>query len=98
MRIAVLLIVILAGCASLDPKWTKPGSKPEEFKTDDAQCETQALAASNAINSRDVRNESSAHFASSVATLSSVPLTGAGWFRRHYVLDPEAVHPRSGMP
>jgi hypothetical protein len=50
MRIAVLLIVILAGCASMDAKWTKPDSKPQDFDVDNAQCEKWALAASNAIN------------------------------------------------
>jgi len=50
MRIAVFLIVVLAACTNMEPKWTKPGSKPQDFKVDDEQCEAQALAASNAVN------------------------------------------------
>ncbi|MEO8443190.1 MAG: hypothetical protein ABI547_11925 [Betaproteobacteria bacterium] len=55
MRIAVLFIVVLAGCASMDPQWTKPGSKSQDFTVDDTQCEAQALAASNAINTLHTR-------------------------------------------
>ena len=50
MRIAVFLMVVLAGCANLNPKWTKPDSKPQDFAADDMQCEKLALAASNEIN------------------------------------------------
>ncbi len=50
MRIALLLIVFLAGCSSFDPKWTKAEAGPQDFKVDNVQCEAQALAASNAIS------------------------------------------------
>jgi hypothetical protein len=50
MRIAIFLMVVLAGCAELDPKWTKQDSQPQDFATDDTQCEKLALAASNEIN------------------------------------------------
>ena len=50
MRIAVFFMVILAGCASLNPKWTKPDSTSQDFAVDDAQCDRLALAASNEIN------------------------------------------------
>jgi thiol:disulfide interchange protein len=51
MRIALLLIVFVAGCASLqEGKWTKDGSTPQDFEVIDAQCQVSALAASNEIN------------------------------------------------
>ena len=54
MRIAVVLIAVFAGCASMDPPWTKPGSKPEDFKADNAQCEAQAVERANAVNTMHV--------------------------------------------
>lgn len=49
MRIALLLIVFLAGCASLEPKWTKAGATPKDFDVADAQCEAEGVERANAI-------------------------------------------------
>ena len=50
MRIAVLLIVFLAGCYNMSPSWTKPGASSKDFRADDAQCEAQAITMANAIH------------------------------------------------
>ena len=49
MRIALLLIVFLAGCSSLQPKWTKEGATPKDFDVADAQCEAEGVHRANAI-------------------------------------------------
>ena len=50
MRIAVLLMMVsLAGCASMQPKWTKEGSTGKDFEVADAQCQAEGEERSNAI-------------------------------------------------
>jgi hypothetical protein len=49
MRIAVLLMVFVAGCASMHPKWTKEGSKPQDFDIANSECEAEAVSRANAI-------------------------------------------------
>ena len=41
MRMIVLFALLLAGCA--EPAWIKPGSTAQQLKTDDKQCEDQAI-------------------------------------------------------
>jgi hypothetical protein len=49
MRIALLLIVFIAGCVNLEQKWTKADAAPKEFVVADAQCEAEGVARANAI-------------------------------------------------
>ena len=50
MRMTVLLALLLAGCASLESGWTKPGSTKQQFKADDSFCEAQGYERANVIN------------------------------------------------
>ena len=50
MRIALVLVVFLAGCSSWgQAKWTKEGSAPKDFQIAHAQCEAEAIERANAI-------------------------------------------------
>src|SRR6185369_3309865 len=50
MRIALLLIVFIAGCSSMgQAKWTKEGSSPDDFDIASSQCAAEAVSRSNAI-------------------------------------------------
>ncbi len=55
MRIALLLIVFLAGCVSLEPKWTKAGATQKDFDVDTAQCEERPEERANVIATHIVR-------------------------------------------
>lgn len=46
---AVLLIALLAGCSSFQPKWTKEGATSKDFQVADKQCEDEAVERANAI-------------------------------------------------
>jgi hypothetical protein len=50
MRIALVLVVFVAGCSSWgQAKWTKDGSTAKDFDTAHAQCEAEAIHRANAI-------------------------------------------------
>ena len=50
MRIALLLIVFVAGCSTWgQAKWTKEGSTSKDFDVATTQCEAEAVSRANAI-------------------------------------------------
>ena len=50
MRIALLLMVFIAGCSSWgQAKWTKEGATPKDFDVANAQCEAEGVSRANAI-------------------------------------------------
>ena len=50
MRIALLLMVFIAGCSSWgQAKWTKEGSQLDDIDVAAAQCQAEAVSRSNAI-------------------------------------------------
>lgn len=49
MRIAVMLMVLVAGCSSLQPKWTKEGATSKDYDVAKSQCEAEAVDRANEI-------------------------------------------------
>ena len=68
MRIALLLLVFVAGCSNWgQAKWTKEGSTPKDFIVAAAQCEVEANKRANVIATHIVH----AYYGSC--------MTAAGW-------------------
>lgn len=47
MRVALLALMVLAGCAS-HKVWVRPGASQQDFAMDSGQCKAQAFSVPNA--------------------------------------------------
>lgn len=63
----LFVLLLLAGCATTERYWVKPGSTPQEFYADEGQCKAQALGAPGMYTMQ-------------VAMVFNACMQGKGWY------------------
>lgn len=63
-----LLVLLLAGCASRQLLWEKPGASQQDFEMDRGQCQAQAFGAPGM-------------YAVQVAMIYNACMRGRGWYQ-----------------
>lgn len=68
-RTIALLVLLLAGCATTETFWEKPGASAQDFNSDSAQCRAQAFSVPGAMNNL-----------MQVAIVQNQCMQGRGWY------------------
>lgn len=64
-----LVVLLLAGCATTQTYWEKPGASQSDFQVDMGQCRAQAFGVPGAMNNL-----------MQVAMVQSACMQGKGWY------------------